>query len=265
MTNEDPRLAPDGTEWWLLKTWPGMKRPFGGEVRAAAWLWFNKDVGDTFTMKEVRTALGDGEGPEDAEQLSRRLRHLREKQWILETHSDDSSVPVHHYRLTKKGLRAWLGERADSATISAADRHQVFARDGYRCKICGVGDGESYPDYPGKKASLTVGHRIPQNRGGRSGRRGSLDNLRTECKLCNEAVRDRLRDPETFEEAKSDVKNLGKPDKRVLLEWIEAGERQRSKLDTVYDRVRKLSPGEIDQMRGLLVKMVYGEHLSEEG
>jgi hypothetical protein len=55
----DESRAPDGTPWWELSIRPGTeKKRFGQECRLAAWLWFKKDMGDAFTMWELRNTLG---------------------------------------------------------------------------------------------------------------------------------------------------------------------------------------------------------------
>jgi hypothetical protein len=92
--------GPDGvTVWWQLAVTPGGKKPFGGEKRVAAWLWFNKAEGDTFTMKDLRDGLGDGEQQESAEQLNRRLRALRPDGWTIHSTRDDGTLQRGQYRL----------------------------------------------------------------------------------------------------------------------------------------------------------------------
>ena len=54
----DDSLAPCGTPWWQLTRTPGMRRRFGGEKRIAAYLYFNVEVGETFTMRQLRESLG---------------------------------------------------------------------------------------------------------------------------------------------------------------------------------------------------------------
>ncbi|MEE1941645.1 HNH endonuclease [Streptomyces sp. TRM 70361] len=240
----DESLAPDGTPWWMLKTWPGSKVTFGGEPRIAAWLWFNKEIGETFTMREIREKLGK-EVAEDAEHLNRRLRELRKFGWKIPSHKEDRTLPVNTYRLEGRGKKIWIkAERTKRNAVSGRIRRQVFERDGYRCKLCGVGSGEEYPRDPGSKARMTVGHRIPQERGGSS----EPDNLRTECSKCNEELRDDMRNPETYAEVLTEVKNLRTADLRSLLTWLQAGERTRSRLDEAFDRARMLSHDDYSQL-----------------
>jgi 5-methylcytosine-specific restriction endonuclease McrA len=244
MKGEGSPYAPNGVEWWKLEKHIGTNRPFGAELRLAAWLWFNADAGDTFTMKQLRVALGDGVVPNDAEQLNRRLRALRPDEWEITSYKDDRSLPPDTYRLQAKGLRIWEVKRTPKNTISQRTKRIVYDRDGSRCQVCGVGDGESYPGEPGTAARLTVGHRIPKERGGSD----DIDNLRTECARCNEPMRHEAPDPETFREVLAEVRTLKTEELRSLLHWLQAGERTRSKLDKAYDRARKLSDNERTQM-----------------
>ena len=251
--SEDPRYASNGTLWWKLTHVPGTRQRFGGEKRLAAWLGFELQLGDTFTMKDLRNALGaDEDVPEDAEHLNRRLRKLREEDWKITSYKDDRNLPTDTYRLDDKGKRLWLGERNQRNEVSLRIRRLVFDRDGNRCVRCGIGAGEEYPGNPGKYARMTIGHRVPRERGGTL----DPDNLFTECAWCNEPMRDQVADPETYVEVMAVVRNLRGDDLRSLLTWMQNGRRSRSRLDEAYDRARMLSPSEQDQMITALEGMV---------
>lgn len=231
-------FAPDGTLWWKLEKWPDRNLTFGDERKIAAWLAFNKKPGEDFTLPELRTALGDGLKNNDAEHLNRRLRALRKDGWLIPSGKHDPSVGPTGYRLEKVGWHPAQGARPkDPSMFSNATRVKVFKRDGARCVICGVGDGEPYPDFPERKAVMTVGHRIA----GQFQGTGSLDNLQTECAICNESIRAGGGIPETYQEVLYAVQELKKAEKAVLLEWLSMGRRSRSTLDMVFDRARKLS------------------------
>src|SRR5699024_202328 len=148
----------------------------------AAYLWFTKQEGDSFTMRELREALGEPGQPEDAEHLNRRMRSLRPQGWRIDSYKDRHGQAADSYLLGKKGERTWLGEHREIDAASAAVRRLVLDRDGNRCVICGVGAGEPYPEEPDSRARMTIGHR-------RAGARladASPDNLQTECARCNE-------------------------------------------------------------------------------
>lgn len=236
------------TPWWKLKLRPGGKVPFGGERRIAAYLYFNVDVGGTFTMRQLREALGEEDTPEQAEHLNRRLRNLRKQGWRFTSYKDQYGQAVDTYVLQEKGNKLWLGEQTKRPNISTALKRQVYERDHNRCVICGVGAGEPYPGEPGTAARLTAGHRTAEARHGEA----SLDNLQTECARCNEPARDTPPNPEVVGEVMAAVKQLGAADKASLLAWLESGYRHRSKLDFAFDRTRKLAASEREQVMEFL-------------
>ena len=242
--------APNGDLWWQIEYAPGTKRPFGGEQKLAAWLFWNVDEGMTFTMREMRDSIESS-----AEHLNRRLRKLREYGWVIPSYQDDRTLEVEQYRLVKKGWQPGDGPRPKtSGTVSQRVRGIVFKRDGSRCTVCGVGVGESYPNEPDSKAVMTIGHRIPQALGGGD----NLDNLRTECSRCNEPQREDTGVPETFDEVYAQVRRLPKNDLQTLLGWLRGQQRGRSTLDTAYDRARALGHDERLRLIDELTKTLTG-------
>ncbi|CAL9463732.1 hypothetical protein SUDANB108_02705 [Streptomyces sp. enrichment culture] len=242
-SSNDGPIAPCGTPWWEITIQPGTrKKPFGQERRLAAWLWFNKEIGDIFTMNELRDALGpDIVGR--SEHLNRRLRTLRSVGWIIPSYKDDGSLGTDEYRLEARGARYWLDEdrRAHKRFApSARVRRDVIDRDGGRCVVCGTAAGESYPGEPDSKARLTIGHRVPQERLRTRRAADEIDNWRTECARCNEPVRDEVPDPLQYDEVLAQVRRLSRGNKQTLLSWLKRAERTRSQLDRVYDLARIL-------------------------
>lgn len=233
--------APNGILWWKLLTEPGKKRRYGAERKLAAWLAYNLDVGDTFTLRDLREAIGDDGQANDDEHLNRRLRNLRPDGWILPSNNDDKSLPIGVYRVDQKGWHPGLGKRDVRDDISAGMRRRVLERDGRRCVICGVGQGEPYPGEPASKAVLTIGHRVARELGGSS---KDINNLQAECKRCNEPVREELGNPETLDDVMLDLKRLRREELQRLLSWIDHGYRTRDRLDVLFDRYRALSAGE---------------------
>lgn len=241
--------AKEGVLWWDTDTG---KR--GAERRLAAWLFFNMDEGDTFTMPQLRDALGSRDAPEKAEHLNRRLRRLRDFGWIIPSNKDDRTLPPGTYRLVLKGWHPGIGPRPRKGdAVSQGTRRRVLERDGRRCVVCGVGSGEPYPGEPGTRAVLTIGHRIPQAAGGSS---TDLNNLQVECKRCNEPVRGDLGKPEQLDDLYIDVRALPTKDLESLLMWLSQGHRGRSKLDVIFDRARMLSVGERQELQTRLVTML---------
>ena len=245
--------APDGTPWWLLKITPGTRKsPYGGEKRISAYLNFNLELGEKFTMRQLREEMGTDGVAENAEHFNRRLRNLRPDRWVITSYKDDRGLAQDCYRLDAIGTRVWLGERTRRDKVSGPTQKSVMERDGRRCVICGVGAGESYPGEPDSVARMTIGHRIPgQRRGG-----ASPDDLQTECARHNETARDLLPDPEEFDEVLPAVRALRRDELRQMRTWLVNGRRSRSKLDLAYDRVLKLRPSEQEKMIEKLSDMV---------
>jgi hypothetical protein len=55
-SNDDAKLSRfhGDIAWWKLQLTPGSKRPFGGEKRIAAYLYFNVEVGETEALNNLR-------------------------------------------------------------------------------------------------------------------------------------------------------------------------------------------------------------------
>ncbi len=237
--------APDGQLWWTLEVAPGTKRRYGAVNKIAAWLYFSKAIGDRFTLRELRAAVGTDNVPNDQEHFNRRMRELRALGWRLPSSQDDAQLRTNEYRVAEKGWQPGAGPRPKiSGQISPTVRRAVLERDGRRCVICGVGSGEPYPDPPTENAVMSTGHRIPQKFGGSDG----IDNLQVECKRCNEPVREEVGLPETLDAVYAQVRGLKRADKETMLRWLRSGRKVRSKLDVLYDRARQLSPEERDQL-----------------
>jgi hypothetical protein len=171
--------------------------------------------------------------------FQRRIRTLRDPRdgWQIASAKDDKSLPHEHYRVDFIGWHPGLGVRAKAfQRPSKATRTRVFLRDGSRCQICGISDGEPYPDDPNRCGIMTVGHILAQDRGGSN----EESNLRVECALCNEPLRAEGRDPESLSELVSALRTLRKDERRRLGEWLAHRHRTRDKLDETYDRARRL-------------------------
>ncbi|MEC3915142.1 HNH endonuclease [Nocardia sp. CDC160] len=241
--------APNGVLWWLLEYAPDTKRRYGAEPKIAAWLHFNKDVGETFTLRELRIAIPTDELANSQEHFNRRLRELRKLGWQFRSSHEDATLRQDEYRLAVKGWHPGDGPRPKtSGKISGALRRRVLERDGHRCVICGVANGEPYPDPPQGTAVMSIGHRIPQEFGGTD----DIDNLQVECKRCNEPVREEAGLPETLDEVYAQIKGLKRTEKSTMLQWLRSGRRTRSKLDVLYDRARRLNPAEREQLAARL-------------
>lgn len=249
----DAAYAPNGELWWRLQLAPGSKRPFGVEQKLAAWLRFNKQVGDTFTTREARAALGEPDQPNADEHFQRRLRELRNVDgWIIPSTKYDPTLDREQYRVEKVGWHPGRGDtRKKKPKVSDSTRAAVFKRDGSRCVVCAIGAGEPYPEAPERQAVLTVGHVLSQEFGGSS----EIRNLRTECARCNEPLRSEAGKPESVEEIRTAARKLSKVDRSRLAQWITAGRRIRDATDELYDRYRRLAPGDQEIVLAEILKL----------
>ncbi|MGZ9829490.1 hypothetical protein ACXYTP_21475 [Tsukamurella ocularis] len=238
-TDENP-TAPDGRPWWLPRYWEGTKRNMGGVRRAAAFLYFEMDLGKKFTMRDIRAAIGDEGVPNDDAELARRLRELREVGWRIDSYKDRADLKPAEYIVVTKGAKVWLGGSLKPQKPSNKLRREVLDRDG-RCVKCGALANEPYPGEPDTRARLTIGHRIAGNRLTRD---ISADEVEAQCARCNETAGDRHTDPENLGEVLPEVGNLGRKDAATLLDWLEHDRRLQSTLDRLHARVRRLSPSE---------------------
>jgi hypothetical protein len=237
--------APDCQPWWVLRPDVPKEKRLGDERRIAAWLAFNVRVSATFTMRDLREALGTEDTPNNAEHLNRRLRALRKDGWVIDANKDDRTLPIGAYRLKVLGWHPGLGRRPKNSTVSQAIRRRVLERDGRRCVICGVGAGEPYAGESLSRAVMTIGHRTPNSNPNST---NEIHNLQTECKRCNEPVRQELGAPEVIERVYLDVRRLKKEQLHTLREWLIARRRLRDLLDEVYDRARMLAADEREEM-----------------
>lgn len=219
---------PIGQLWWESTR----RGEAGINPRMASWLWWHKEIGDTFTTAEIRHGLNT-----DAEQFQRRQRELREWGWIFDSYQDDPGLEMGQYRLKRKGW--WPGSpdpKPENQAIKGSTRRKMLVRDGSRCVICGYGAGEFYED--GAPVRLTAGHIVPRSHGGSNG----LDNLQTECTRCNETARADTGTVVNVDAAWESIRSLKGKEKAELYTWIVRGQRTRSKLDHAFDLYRSCTP-----------------------
>jgi hypothetical protein len=254
--NSDLARSPSEEVWWKLRSWPGKTQHFGVEPKLAAWLNFNAKVGDVFTIRQLRQALGGTAGPNTQEHFNRRLRNLRKYGWFVLSSRDAGNLKSNEYRLEQIGSPIWLGKsNYGSKSISEKTRYEIFASDGNRCLLCGIGEGEPYPDQPDRFARLTLGHFVADSF------RGPNDpaNLRTECSRCNRPVKEEARRSESAAELWPKIRSLSRAGKARLFAWIEKGYRQRDIIDTLFDQIRVLPAIQRDQIRVRLKRSLQGD------
>lgn len=219
-----------GKLWWEITPEDGIRGAAGVKPRMASWLRWNVRPGERFTTRQLREALDS-----DHEHFQRRQRELRDWGWQYLSSKEEPEL-AEDCLLQQYGWWPGAGERPKTTAISAKTRRRVFERDGSRCVLCGRAAGELYED--GTVVQLTAGHIRPNSYGGPA----TIDNLRTECRVCNETSRSdtgSTADPDAVVE---NVRQLKKADRIQLLGWIRAGQRTRSQLDRAYDAYRLGGP-----------------------
>ena len=73
-----------------------------------------------------------------------------------------------------------------------------------------------------------------------------MHNLHTECSRCNEPVRAEAASTETLDVLMPRLRSLKLTDKQRILQWMRQGQRSRDEVDTLYDNLRVLPPGQRD-------------------
>lgn len=139
-----------------------------------------------FTIAELRRFVLDATGV-DFIQLDRRVRDLRDYAWILDTYREDPSLKPAQRRLVKIGWDVTDPACRRKEKCSALVKRGVYERDGKVCQICGIENGETYPDQPDRVARMTVGRILPGSKGGMY----TVKNCQVQCARCNEDVRDK--------------------------------------------------------------------------
>jgi hypothetical protein len=222
----------------------------GKSSRAKLAYYLAREVGEAriFTMSAVREALPN------VNQIDRRMRELREVGWEIRTYRDRTTLAPNEYLLETIGDRIWEPTYVPvrKAGISAVTRRKVFERDGNRCRECGIGAGEEYADRPGHRARMTIGHWVPKLRGGSDG----LDNLRTECAMCNEPSKDLTETPVDSSLVKAQVKQLSRKERERLMKWVLADRRTFDNVEEVWANYRRLPTQTQDEIRVLLADLM---------
>jgi hypothetical protein len=129
-----------------------------GIKRVALWLHSEVTPGGTFTKQQMRAALSTPLKDEQDEQLDRRMRDLRPEGWKITTYREDRELTQKELRLVEEGGAIWVpGYQSRRQKVpTAAQRTAAFAADDYRCRFCGIGAGEAYPEDALGTSTLTI-------------------------------------------------------------------------------------------------------------
>jgi hypothetical protein len=224
-----------------LPAWNDPDLKAGTMIRGALWLIQEIGEGNTFTKEQLREAFPG------VAQADRRLRDLRDYQWIILTNVEDATLMAEDQRFVRTGVPVWdpAARRAASpqSAVSAKEKRAVLARDDYICTVCGISGGESYADSV-QTAVLVVARRatiLPE------GREEIL--LVAECKRCH-AGSDGT--PARADEVLTAIKALELSDQRRAGRWIARGRRDASPLERAWSSYRRLPADARDEVRAAL-------------
>lgn len=219
--------------------WDDPQFSAGAMVRAALWLLDVVGEGNTFTKEQVRGTFPG------LSQVDRRIRDLRDYEWIIHTRSDDATLTVEEQRFVKAGVAVWdpRARRAvQTKSITSKERLATFAADGHQCTLCGVAGGEPYPESPNETAVLGVTTRTVRTADGEL-----HEQLITECKRCKVGKGDLA--PMDLGRLLVEIRTLDQADQDRLQRWVKRGKRGPTPLDRVWNGYRRLPEESRDEVR----------------
>ena len=194
------------------------RKPSSGQ-RVAAFI-ANVGEGNKFKKMELFDAVPG------VSQADRRMRDLREMGWVIDNYKVNPNISPDEYLVRKIGVRIDRGEPRPKTVrkgVAGAKRRRILERDRHACKGCGAPACHPFADEPSRIAVLTVGHIVPNARGGAD----DESNLRAECQRCGDESRDDTTDPPTPEQVFKRVQSVGGiKEKRRIFGWMQAGRRE---------------------------------------
>ncbi|TDK26590.1 HNH endonuclease [Arthrobacter crusticola] len=202
-------------------------RPSSG-IRVAEFI-ANVGEGNKFSKIELFDAVPG------VSQADRRMRDLREMGWVIDNYKMNPTLKPDEYLLKKIGTRIHEGQprpKSVRRSVTGPKRRRILERDGHTCQVCGVRAGMDYPGEPGRKAVLTIGHIIPNSRGGSD----DESNLRAECTRCGDQARDITMDPPSAASIFTRAQHVGGlKEKKRLYGWMAAGHRTLDDTEAVFN------------------------------
>ncbi|MBF6423974.1 hypothetical protein [Nocardia cyriacigeorgica] len=212
----------------------------GTMKRVALWLLQEVGVGAMFTKSQLREAF-----PETS-QIDRRMRDLRDFDWRIDTNREDPALGTHEHRFVRQGAAVWepgKATRKSGVTITAAERHTVMMRDGHKCRSCGIGPGEQYPETYAS-SQLDVARRSVKMPSGET----SVQ-LILECNRCRVGGRDMTAD---LAEVLTRISRLSSYERKMLAGWVEQDARNFSETEAIWADYRTLPADARDEVRAAL-------------
>lgn len=213
-----------------VPAWDDPQLKAGTMVRGALWLLTQVGVGNTFTKDSVRAAFPG------VAQADRRIRDLRKYGWIIRASTEDASLASDEQRFVSAGTEVWLPrarQTVDSGAITAKQRREVMAADGYQCTLCGIAGGETYPDSKLTTAVLSISRRTVNLPDG-----SSEVQLITECNRCRAG--DSKSEPVELGSIQSATEQLDEDDLTRLRRWVGRDRRGPTPLDRIWTSYRQM-------------------------
>lgn len=201
-------------------------------VRGALWLLQVVGEGNTFTKNELREAFPK------VSQIDRRIRDLRDYQWVVYSSTEDASLLAEDQRFVQAGVPVWdpkaRREAAPQKAITAKERQRILARDNYSCVLCGISGSETYPDDTVMTAVLAISRCTTLDLHGQE-----TETLVTECKRCRAGG---SHTPATVDEAIAAAAELDVSELRRLRRWVERRRRGTTPLDRAWSTYLRVDP-----------------------
>lgn len=211
--------------WMTLPSW--QDENLGTMKRAALWLVTVVGEGSIFTKEELKSAFPG------VSQVDRRVRELRDHGWKIDTHREDALLGQHEQRFVAQGQPVWIrgkGTRA-SSSLTETQRRRVLARDGHRCRSCGITPGQTYAG-TFETAQIDIARRsvkLPD---------GSTDvQPIAECNRCRVGGRFLEADLEAVLDGISKLSGLNR---QTIAGWVAADEREFSVVERLWSDIRTL-------------------------
>lgn len=217
-----------------LPSWQDGK--FGTMKRAALWLVTVVGEGNIFTKEQVKDAFPG------ISQADRRVRDLRDYGWQIDTHREDALLGQHEQRFVAQGQPVWEPGKAtkDSTAITDTQRRKVLARDGNRCRSCGITPGQVF-DGSFESAQIDIARRkVRQADGSRPVQ------LVAECNRCRVGGRGLDAD---LSAVTTGIAKLSGLERKMLTEWVAADEREFGVVERLWADFRTLPAESRDKIR----------------
>jgi 5-methylcytosine-specific restriction endonuclease McrA len=168
---------------------------------------FLANIGRVLDSKDLRKIAGISE-------WARRVRELREDEGFdIQTHNDRADLKPGEYVLTTGTPRPSF-----SRSMSKELRAFVLDRNGPTCQKCGAVAGEPHPDDAGRRVRLHIGHILEKSKGGTD----EPSNLRAECSVCNEGMRNLSLERPTAVTLLTQVRRAKRDDQLAVLRWLQS-------------------------------------------